>query len=170
MIKVCILVAAYLLPTVWMTTPDTAHPFYVSVTEVAHDPKTKSLQVSHRIFIDDMELGLRETYNIVLKDPTNPGADIDPDALLKGYLEKHFQIMVEGKNLKPQYLGHEFEDDVVWCYVAYKGVNQIKNIRIRNHILLDTHDSQTNLVHVTYQDKTKSLKLDNRKKEGEIRF
>ncbi len=170
MVKVCILVVAYFIPTVWIIIPEAVHPFYVSVTEIAHSPKTKSLQVSHRIFIDDMELGLRESYNIDLKDLTQPGADIDVDGLLKDYLRQHFQIIADGKNLKPQYLGHEFEDDVIWCYVAYKGVNQIKNIRVSNQILLDTHDSQTNLVHITHGDKTKSLKLDNRKKEGEIRF
>lgn len=39
------------------------HPFYVSVTEVAHNPKTKNLEISCKIFFNDLETALEKQSN-----------------------------------------------------------------------------------------------------------
>ena len=41
-----------------------AHKFYISVTNVGYSDKDKSLQITSRIFIDDMEKALMERYDI----------------------------------------------------------------------------------------------------------
>ena len=55
----------FLLTGVQSHSPATErHPFYISVTEVAHNAKEKSLEVSCKIFADDMEAALSQQYKM----------------------------------------------------------------------------------------------------------
>ena len=40
----------------------TNHPIYVSVTEIEHNAKEKTLEISCKIFTDDFEKALKATY------------------------------------------------------------------------------------------------------------
>ena len=41
-----------------------AHKFYVSVTNVTYSEKNEALQITSRVFIDDLEEVLKERYDI----------------------------------------------------------------------------------------------------------
>ncbi|WP_207428002.1 DUF6702 family protein [Pedobacter sp. SYSU D00535] len=47
------------------------HPFFVSVTEIRHNEKTKSLEISSKLFFDDFEHALGANYKQKL-DILNP--------------------------------------------------------------------------------------------------
>mgnify|MGYP006204322833 CR=1 FL=1 len=40
------------------------HPFYVSVTDINHNQKTKSLEISSKIFFDDLESDIEKENNL----------------------------------------------------------------------------------------------------------
>ena len=136
------------------------HPFYVSVTEVNHNAKTKSLEISTKIFFNDLEAALEKQHKTQL-DILKPAEKNRIDPLLNEYLTKHLQIQVNGKTVNLKYLGFEIEQDAAWCYLEVPQVSQVKQIQIHNSVLFAEHDTQTNMVHITANGNRKSTKLDN---------
>lgn len=145
------------------------HPFYVSVTEVTQDPKSKTVQVSVRVFFDDFEKALDRQY----KEKVNILKPVDRkkvDLLIADYLKKHLQLKVNQQLVVYKYLGYEIEEDAAWCYFETAPLPVIKNIEIKNDVLFAEHESQSNMIHVTVNGKRKSTKLDNPKNSASLAF
>lgn len=134
------------------------HPYHVSVCEIEFNEKNKALQITHHIFLDDLEETLTE-YGGVSMDIINPKSKIDRDNLIEKYILENFSLVVNGKLKEASYLGHELEDDALFSYIEYTGVKKIKEIKVTNTMMLSKFDDQINLVHVNYQDKVRSMKL-----------
>lgn len=135
------------------------HPFYVSVTEINHNAKERSLEVSVKIFTDDFENALKKKYSRpvnLIKPADKPIAD----SLVSDYIRQHLQIRCDGKSLRAHYLGYEHESEAVWCYLEIKGVPEPRAMEIINNLLYDYLDQQINMIHVTVNGKRKSAKLD----------
>lgn len=133
------------------------HPYHVSVTEIRFDEEAHSLQITERIFIDDLEEGLRAANsnpNFVLMDDS-----LQTHNYLKAYFEDNFQLSVNGKTSNYRYLGGEIEDDVIWCYIELTNVQDLKSIRLTNKLLTDIYDDQKNLVHFKIGGEKKSFIL-----------
>jgi hypothetical protein len=134
------------------------HPIHVSVTEIEMDEKDKRLEIMMRIFTDDLELTLRQATN-------QPELDLlslpekARDEMTGNYLRNHFKISLDGKAQKINYLGHEQEDAALIFYIEVSNVKKWKTIQIQNDIIMETHADQSNLVHITVQEKIRSLRL-----------
>lgn len=135
-----------------------AHPFHVTVCEIEHDTSTKALQVSQRMFLDDLEQTLDKTYHVRM-DIMHPDDKQLRDSLIQDYVLSHLTITVDGKPRKRAYIGHEIEDDVMWCYVEYYGVKKLESVDITNTVFFDVYDDQSTIVHVKYNGETKSKRL-----------
>ena len=134
------------------------HPFHVSVCEVEFSASSRSLQITHHIFLDDLEEALTE-YSGKPLDIINPKDRIERDKLIKSYVLENFSVKINGKSPENNYLGHELEEDAIYCYIEVKGVKKIKEIEVTNTMMISKFDDQINLVHINYQDKIRSMKL-----------
>ena len=74
------------------------HPFFVSVTEMNHNAKDKTLEISCKLFADDFEKGLEQVYKIPV-DITNPKDKKQTDQYISDYLKKHLQLKIDGKSI-----------------------------------------------------------------------
>lgn len=146
------------------------HPLHISVTEIEHDANKEALEMTMRIFLDDLESSIRNDLQKPGLDITAPVPEHTTDQLLEDYLQKHFKINANGKKLKYQYLGHEVELPVIYLYVQASNVKKVKDITIYNDIIMETYDDQANLVHVKVHGKVKSLKLSVDKKQDSLDF
>ncbi|MEX2235041.1 MAG: DUF6702 family protein [Cyclobacteriaceae bacterium] len=135
------------------------HPIHVSVTEIEFDEKEQALEIMMRVFIDDLELSIRNSRNEPELDILHPQKGLTTDQLISDYLKDHFSISLDGKVQKTKYLGHEREAEALIFYVEVRDVKKWKTISIQNDIIMATHDDQSNLVHVYVNDKVKSLRL-----------
>jgi hypothetical protein len=135
------------------------HPLHVSVTEIKFDAKDKELEVTTRIFLDDLEEAIRQERKQSTLDITQPGAGLTTDQLLNQYLSNRLQIKVDGKNVKIIFLGYEIEGDAIIVYAYAPGVKKMKEIEVTHTTITEVYEDQSNLVHVTREDKTKSLRL-----------
>lgn len=135
------------------------HPIHISVTEIEFDEKEQSLEIMMRVFVDDLELTLRNSLNQPDLDVLNPGNGMTTDGLVGDYLKNHFKISLDDKPHRIHYLGHEREAEAFILYVEVTGVRKWKTISIYNDIIMATHDDQSNLVHVYVNDNVKSLRL-----------
>jgi hypothetical protein len=135
------------------------HPIHVSVTEIEHDEKDKRLEIMMRVFIDDLELTLRNKLNQPDLDILEPKNGLTVDQMVSDYLKERFKITLDGKLQKINYLGHEREDEAFIFYIEVSNVKKVKTIEVKNDIITEMHDDQSNLVHVTIKGDVKSLRL-----------
>ena len=134
------------------------HPYHVSVCDVEYNSENKALQITHHIFLDDFEEALTQ-YGGSPMDIINPSSKLERDALVEKYVTEHFEVFVNGKIKEWEYLGHELEEDAMYCYINVPGVRKIKEIKITNSMLMTKFEDQVNLVHINYQEKVRSMKL-----------
>lgn len=142
------------------------HPIHVSVTEIEYSEKDKSLQIISRIFIDDLELSIKNRLKEESLDLLNPRNGQTTDQLVSTYLSDQIKIRLDGKWSTINYIAHEVEDLAIICYLEIEGVRKIKNIEITNRVIQDTHADQSNLVHVKFKGPVKSLRLTRDKPTG----
>ena len=135
------------------------HPIHVSVSEINYSEKDKSLQITSRIFIDDLELSIRHKRNDLELDIMEPKKGQTTDQLVGEYLKDHFRIKLDGKMQTMKLLGHEAEDAALVCYMEIENVKKFKTIEVFNDVITEVHDDQSNLVHVTYNGPIKSARL-----------
>ena len=144
------------------------HPLHVSVCEIDFDQDRNALEITQRIFADDLEIELRRENGNEL-DFLNTKSQ-QRDLLLEKYLSRHVQIQLEGQNKDFEYLGHEIENDAVFCYFQITNVSELKSISVKNDILLKVYNDQINLVHVSIEDNVKSMKLWVKESRSEVSF
>lgn len=138
------------------------HPFYVSMTEVQHRPKERKLEISVRIFTDDLEKDLSRHCQCKT-DLLNPAMHDRMEPVLKNYLADVLKIKVEGKPVSPGWIGFEKEDESIWSYLEVENVTQPRSLEIENRILFATQTKQVNLVRfkTAAQDVTRQLSYPN---------
>jgi len=136
------------------------HPFYVSITSVDYNEQAQRVEISSRIFYDDLETALKDGrgHKIDLINPTDKPAI---DSLLASYFRNHFGLAVNGKPVSLHYVGYKIEEDVAWCFLEATGVADVERLSINNRLLFDHFPKQSNIMHVTAYGKRKSTKLDN---------
>jgi len=135
------------------------HPVHVSVSEINYSEKDKALQITSRIFVDDLESCIRNVRKDPEMDLLAPKNGLTTDQLLNEYLTDHFKVKLDGKLQKIKLLGHEMEDVAIICYIEIENVKKVKSIEVFNDIIMEIHDDQSNLVHVTYKGPVKSARL-----------
>lgn len=151
-----LLLCVILLNLVFLLLP---HPIHISVTEIEYSEKNKALQITSRIFIDDLELSIGSKIHNDDFELFSPKDGKTTDQYLREYLADHFRVKLDGKPVKINYLAHEVENPAVICYLEIENVKKFKVIEITNNVIQETHTDQSNLVHVTYKGPVKSLRL-----------
>ncbi|WP_166920454.1 DUF6702 family protein [Flavobacterium poyangense] len=127
----------------------TFHKFYVGVFQVNYAAEKKMIQITSRIFIDDLNNGLEKQYHKKTFVGTEKETQADVE-LLKKYLAEHFSIKINGQSKAIAFLSKEVEAaDVLVCYCRIKDIDKFKTIEISNTILVDWNSEQQNITHVS---------------------
>lgn len=121
------------------------HAFHTSLTEIQYNPKEKSLEISIRMFTDDLETALTKANNG--QKVMIGGKNDNSDAILSKYVQQHFMIVTPQKQKKAMsILGKEMEGDATWVYVEIPNSPDFKGNIIYNSIMQELFDDQTNIV------------------------
>lgn len=136
----------------------TAHKFYVTVTQVNYIKEKQSVQIISRIFIDDFEELIRQRYD---EDITLDASKEEMliDFYIERYLQEKIQIKINDSIKKLVFIGKEYEDDIIYCYLEIENIKAIKSFEITNQILFDLFDEQQNIVRTNINSKNKSFIL-----------
>ena len=135
------------------------HPFYISVCQVDHNPDAAALEMSFRIFMDDLELALESMGTERLHLGTEREAE-KADLYIGRYLARHVVIEINGRRVSPAFLGKEVDPDAMWCYMEVENIPVLESMTMTNSLLLETFEDQVNLVHVNANGQKKSLIFD----------
>lgn len=135
------------------------HDFHVSITYAELNPGTNNLEISMKVFSEDLEEALRE--------------DVDPDFELKAsarsakmdsvifnYISRHFSIYHRGQKLKIESVGWELEQDIIFIYMQVRQMPVPKSLDVSNTLFFDRFDDQSNIVNVKVGQQMESVFLE----------
>lgn len=125
------------------------HKFYMGIFQVNYVAEKKMVQITSRIFVDDLNNGIEKKYHKKTFIGTEKETQADLD-LLKRYLSENFSIKINGQPKTIVFLSKEMEvDDVLVCYSKITGVEKLKTLEITNTILTDWNAEQQNITHIS---------------------
>ena len=138
----------------------TAHKFYVSVTNVGYSEKDDALQITSRVFIDDLDELLKERYDIDAQLSTDAESEFS-DEYLEKYLRAKFSVEINEKTRPYKLIGRKYDNDVCIFYLEIEAIDlpAIKSIQIENQLLTDMFDEQQNVLHFKINEKKESFVL-----------
>ena len=152
--------SALLLLIVPLLAFTTAHKFYISVTNVNYSEKDAAVQITTRMFIDDINAVVKERYGIPSTLGNGTETDLDT-AYFEKYLRSKFLVSINGKQVDYTLLGKTYDTDMLIAYIEISGValDQLKTVSVTNEVLTDLFDDQQNVVHFKINGKKKSYVL-----------
>jgi hypothetical protein len=124
------------------------HKFYIAIFQVNYAPEKKMLQITSRIFMDDLNLAIEKKYGkkAFLGTEKESNEDITN---LKKYFTENLVFKVNGQ-LKPlTFLSKEVEGDVLICYCRVSDVAKLQSAEITNTVLTHWNSEQQNILHCT---------------------
>lgn len=133
------------------------HAIHLSITEM--DFKVKGdkteIQVSHKIFIDDLEKALVKNYKPIFEN-SKPNISTktqhkEAQKYIYDYFKKVVDFQINSQKKDIDYIGLEFEGDVVWVYgiIEKTTSTEKESIFIKNMILIDMFDDQRNMLYLS---------------------
>lgn len=134
------------------------HKFYVSIYQINYVPQKKMIQITSRIFIDDMNNALEKKYH----KKTFVGTDretADDVVLMKKYLAEKFVLKLNGSAKPMNFLSKEVEANVIVSYFSIKEVSKINSLSIENSALLEVNEEQQNIIQANISGEKESLLL-----------
>ena len=145
------------------------HKFYVSVFQLEYAPAKKQLQITSRVFIDDLDAALTKKYGKKLYLCTTKEI---PEATnyLKHYFAEKMHIKINGVAKALVFKTRETENDVLLCYFTVPADVAITSLQVDNTFLLDAYSEQQNIIHTKINGSKKSLLLTNDTPSGTIEF
>jgi len=149
----------------------TAHPFKASVCEIKYNQRNHHLEISLKLFTDDLEECIEaETGTMLFLD--TPREISDAGALIDNYVQERMRIRSAGGEveLELEYLGKEHDLGVTWCYFESEAIEFPRQLYIFNSIMSEMYPTQSNIVHIQAGEAQRSLLLGPGRKTGEVEF
>jgi len=162
--------SSYLL--IFLTLPllaFSAHKYYISLCEIEYVQEKKSIQISLGLFIDDLEFTLNKTHDTVFylssKEELNT-----IDTFYENYLNDHFQITINNDKKAIDYIGKEYDDDIVRFYLEIGDIESLKSLEVQHTSLLRDFPDQQNIIKIKVNKFHKTFYLDKRNDKGLLNF
>ena len=132
------------------------HKFYMAIFQVNYAPEKKMLQITSRIFMDDLNLALEKKYG----KKTNLGLEketVEDLNLLKKYFNENLIIKVNGQSKPVVFMSKDVEGDVLISYCRVSDVAKLQSAEITNTVLTHWNSEQQNILHFNAFGEKKSL-------------
>jgi hypothetical protein len=133
------------------------HPVHVTSTRIELARDGRSLEVTVRLFTDDLEEALFKAESRRVRFGTTPSAVLD--SVVDRYVGARLRLMTDGAPAPGRLLGHERDEDAVIVYVEVPVRSAPRRLEVSNQLLLEMFHDQTNLVHATVAGQRRSALL-----------
>jgi hypothetical protein len=149
-----------------------AHRYYFSLSEIKVNTEKKTLELSCKLFTDDVENALLKLNH----SKVDLGSSSEKKAVqqqVSTYLHERLKIVINGLPCPLELIGFETENDIAWFYLEAKvnvGRKAAVKMKVTNSLLYDFLPDQSNIIHVTWNDQERTEKLVNPEKEVLFEF
>ena len=130
----------------------------MAIYQVDFVPQKKRIQVTSRIFVDDLNSALEKKFHV----KSNIGFTQETpqeEANLKKYLAEKFIIKVNGVTKPMTYLSKELEANVMICYFRISEISKINSLEIENSLLMEWNSDQQNIIQANLNGEKQSVML-----------
>ena len=141
------------------------HPVHVSVTNIDLEPDEGRVELSIKVFSDDFQNLILNKYSVQLRitEMEKPGNKIGS---VNRYIGEAFQLEINGNRTgELVFDGAELNEEALWLRYSYQYGGRIKKLRVRNNLMYEVFDDQTNLVILSYNRKQFGYRMDNKTSE-----
>jgi hypothetical protein len=133
---------------IWLVGTSWMHKYYVSLTEIRFNEQSSRMEISMRIFPDDLDRAIVAQYGVDAHLSSSLESPL-ADSLLGEYLLAHFSLFSDDHDMAFTYLGKEPEADAIWCYLESEPVSAVPSrLKIKNNILMEQFEDQVNIIQV----------------------
>jgi hypothetical protein len=125
------------------------HRYYVAIYQVDFAPEKKRIEITARIFLDDLNLALEKEFKtkIQLGEKRETAQDV---VLLQKYMSQHLKVSIDGKEQTVFFLSKEIENNIMIIYLKINDVKKFKSIKIYNNALLEVYSEQQNIIQTNF--------------------
>lgn len=147
----------------------TDHKYYIALTEIEHNSTNNSVEMIMNVFVDDIEKAINTDYNTDLQLNTQKEHQ-NTDSYLTKYLKNHFKISINEKQVDYNFIGKEYDGNIVYFYLEIENINEVKSIEVENDVLVQHFSDQQNLIKAKVNGDRKSLFLTKKNDKGLLKF
>lgn len=153
-----LIISFFLIIFFWTLTSFDFHKFYIGIYQIEYAQEKKVVQITTRIFIDDINEVLEKNYHkkTHIGDKNQSSEDV---VLMNKYISENFSIKVNGQNKPFQYISSEVESNILIGYYKIKDISKIKTLEVKNTILMDLFPDQQNIMQSKIYGEKQSLLL-----------
>lgn len=145
------------------------HKYYISLCEVEYVEEKKSVQIIISHFIDDLEITLNNEHKKDFFLATNKEAK-NIQEIYEDYLHKHLKFTINQKPAHYQFIGKEYDDDLVRFYLEIPNVQKLNSIEIENTCLIKDFEDQQNIIKIKVKKFNKTFYLTKSNVKGLLKF
>ncbi len=141
------------------------HPIHVSVCNI--ELSGTENMVSVKLFKDDFALALKNNYQKNI--PMEKANEKTNSEIISTYINSCLQIeSVQGSKLKLIFKTTVINEEAIWVYFQAENLTNASKLKIKNTLMLDLWDDQTNLVILNWKGKESGYRFNRREVEIEI--
>lgn len=109
----------------WVTLSATIpHPFHMAILEMEYMESDQQYACALKVFSDDLELALRNEYEVGVLDIGGKEERKTADSLVQAYLIKHLPFRMAGNTPTITWVGREGNLDAQWIYFTVSEPDQ----------------------------------------------
>ena len=144
--------------TFFLVSSFVVHKFYVGMFQLEFVAKKKELQITTRLFVDDLNEVLEKKHlqKIFLGEPKESKQD---EVFLQNYIAEKFKIKINNQSRSYMFISKEIENNFLICYFKIKDISKINSLEIENSILTELFPEQQNIIQFNNNGKKSSLLL-----------
>lgn len=126
-----------------------AHPLHTSIAQIAYDPARKEIQISLRVFVDDLTNA---------SDAYARSRPASKESRMDAYARSAFVITDRsGRQLALQSCGDKLVSDLMWLCFRAPAPAGISGFKVAHRVLFDLYPDQINLVQATHDGRKQSM-------------
>ncbi len=145
------------------------HKYYISLTQIEYVKESASLQIISRYFINDLEHTLDKDYQQDFQ--LNTKQEIDSvDIYFQEYLEKNLRFTINDSLSNFNYIGKEYDDDIIYFYLEIPNIKTLQSIEIKNTALFKYFPDQQNITKLKINNTHTTFYLSKQKDKGLLNF
>lgn len=132
------------------------HEFYISITSIDYNKKSKSIEITHQFIAHDVEKAILKESKIDL-NLDEPNEYLKADSVLFAYILSHFNITAKN-DLELKWIGREVNlDETLWVYIETSKIDKPETLVVKNTFLIDDFETQSNITHVNFGTKQQTF-------------
>ena len=138
------------------------HDFHVSHTTFHYNNKTKSMEITIRVALKDLEKSIENKYSKKFNDFLDNQKNISLETRIVEYFENNLTLSVNNHILRYHWVGKELSNNLHDIFLYFEIPNYDKNenlgtITIQNSLFLELYNNQTNIVLINIIDNKYNL-------------